>query len=118
MSGKHAENKQYPYETWDDEGTGRAAVQYPESKPSDPPKKRRVFWWIFLAIQVLFIVWLVTGINAAQTSPNEGLPAQEYQDAKDAGTAIGASLIVFVWAAVDFIVGGTYAIYRLVTRTK
>ena len=33
-------------------------------------KKRRVFLWIFLAIQVLFIVWLVTGLATVHPGPS------------------------------------------------
>ncbi|MFD3939116.1 hypothetical protein ACFWSF_09270 [Streptomyces sp. NPDC058611] len=40
------------------------------------------------------------------------------QDAGDVGTAIGVGLIIALWAAVDVILGITYAVYRLSRRQR
>ncbi len=34
------------------------------------------------------------------------------------GTAIGAGLIVIVWVVVDIILGISYGVYRLATRSR
>lgn len=88
----------------------------PPTPTQEPPKKRRRwFMWTFLAVQILFILWLATGIAAVSGGPEDctGLDAQTCQDAHDAGAAIGAGLILAIWAAVDTILGITYAIVRL-----
>lgn len=85
-----------------------------------PRKRRRIFLWFFLAVQVLFIAWLISGVNAASGSEDcTGLTGDALQlcrDANDAGTAIGAGLIVGLWMATDVILGITYAIYRITRR--
>lgn len=83
----------------------------------EPKKKHRVFLWIFLAIQALFIIWIAVGAGSAPPAEGGGgLSQEEAQEAQDAGTAIGVGLIIALWAAVDIIVGGSYAVYRLATR--
>lgn len=80
------------------------AAHHPATDP--PVKKRRVFLWFFLAVQALFVLWLVVGLSTANPQG----------DAEEVGTAIGAGIIVAVWVAVDFILGLTYLIYRLARR--
>lgn len=84
---------------------------------SPAKKKHRVFWWIFLAIQILFLVWIITGANSHTGSCN-GLNAHGCAAATDAGKAIGVGLIIGLWVAADIIIGGTYAIYRLTRRGR
>jgi hypothetical protein len=105
-----------------------------------PRKKRRVFLWAFLGIQVLFIVLIVTQIaahpagptaaqQAAQTCANHGwYPLFKSQadcdqhyavalnDAGDVGKGIGVVVIVVIWMVVDFFTGLGYGIYRLASR--
>ncbi|MEV5607273.1 hypothetical protein [Streptomyces sp. NPDC052225] len=83
-----------------------------------PKKRRRVFMWIFLAIQVLFLVWVITGASAASGSPGDcgSLDAETCNDASDAGTAIGVGLVILLWAVVDIILGITYAVVRIARR--
>ncbi|MGP4009213.1 hypothetical protein [Streptomyces sp. 4N124] len=98
----------------------------PEGAPPPAPdlkrkKPRRIFLWIFLAVQALFLIWIITGVNSANDDdPDcEGLTGdalQLCQDAGDVGTAIGVGLIIGLWAAVDVILGITYGIYRLSRR--
>jgi hypothetical protein len=70
-------------------------------------KKRRIFLWVFLSVQVLFLIWVISG--AASGSGNTS-------DAENAGTAIGVALIIGFWAVVDIIMGVTYGVYRLAKR--
>jgi hypothetical protein len=98
-----------------------------------PRKRRRVFLWVFLAIQALFIIWLITGTAGTGSGIHADVTAQCLQQAKGmgmtqaqciswlggaskAGVAVGGALIVVLWMVTDFFVGLTYGIYRLATR--
>ncbi len=105
-----------------------------------PRKRRRVFLWIFLTIQVLFIAWIVAGIaskpagtpiaqQVAQQCGNGGWQglfksysdctkhyAVALNDASNAGKGIGAAVIVAVWFVVDVILGISYGVYKLARR--
>jgi hypothetical protein len=100
-----------------------------------PRKRRRVFLWVFLAIQALFIIWLIAGGASAGGSIHASVAAQCLQQAKGmgmtqaqciswlggaakTGTAIGAALIVVLWTVVDIILGISYGVYRLATRAN
>ncbi|HEY1920932.1 MAG TPA: hypothetical protein VGH27_35630 [Streptosporangiaceae bacterium] len=106
-----------------------------------PRKKRRVFLWVFLTIQALFIVWLVvrlatvhTGATQAQLTSacyhHHWWPVYRSQatcvthfdalmnDTSNTGKALGAGLIVLFWVIVDIILGISYGVYRLATRGR
>ena len=92
----------------------------PYGGPSAAPtrKKRRVFLWVFLAIQVLFVVWLIAGLtDSTDPCANE----TEFKDACQAGaqlgTGIGIALIFGLWLFVDLLLGVIYGVYRLAKRT-
>src|SRR5947208_2367286 len=61
--------------------------------------KWRVFTWVIVIINVLFLVWIITGVNSASQNCN-GLHGQNLSSCQ-AGTAIGGTLavgvIVFFW---------------------
>jgi hypothetical protein len=103
-----------------------------------PYKKRRIFLWVFLAIQAIFIIWLIAG-STTKTGPTTAQVAQfcgnnawqgvftSYADcvkhgatgltaAGNIGKGLGLATIVIVWVVVDFLVGLTYGIYRLARR--
>ncbi|MFF2187870.1 hypothetical protein [Streptomyces sp. NPDC058155] len=87
----------------------------------DPKKHRRIFFWFFLAVQILFVIWLITGISSSGSNADgcAGLTGDSLrlcEDGGDAGTAIGVGLIIGIWVAVDFILAVTYAVYRLARR--
>jgi hypothetical protein len=109
--------------------------------PAAPPrKKHRVFMWVFLAVQVLFLIWVITGVashpagpsasaQAAQQCANGGWQGlfksqadcnQHYavglNDASNLGKGLGVALIVVFWCVVDFLMGVTYLIVRLARR--
>jgi hypothetical protein len=101
-----------------------AVADVPAAKPR---KRKRIFMWFFLAVQAIFIAWLVTGIVSAA----HGIPAdahayckgngwsplfKSYQDcivhyangmrgAAEVGSTIGAGLVIGLWVASDVILG-------------
>lgn len=89
----------------------------PYGNPRQPKKRKiRIFTWIILAINVLFLVWAIAaGVSGSGNASNCGtLDQQTCNDAAHAGTAIGIGLLIFLWAAVDVILG----IIWLVTRKR
>jgi hypothetical protein len=83
-----------------------------------PKKKRRIFLWVFLAIQALFLIWVISGAASANGTPTDcsGLDAETCNAASDIGTGIGVVLIVILWMVVDFFMAVIYGIYRLAKR--
>ena len=85
-----------------------------QAPPAPPKRKRRVFMWVFLAVQALFLVWMISGLSGA--ADNCTGETGTSLDACQAGTAIGAGLglamVLFLWVAVDVILGITYLITR------
>jgi len=81
-------------------------------------KKKRIFLWFFLAIQAIFIYWVIGGAHAASTSTRDcgSLSAKACQQAADAGTGVGVFLIIFLWVLVDIILGIGYGVYKLASR--
>ena len=92
-----------------------------DTVPVEPPKKKHhVFWWIFAAIQVLFLIWVIAGATTVPGTGGKcnGLSHSDCVTAHEAGGTIGVALLVAFWVATDVIVGGSYAIYRLAKRGK
>jgi len=107
------------------------ATTTPDAPAGRTRKPRRIFMWFFLAVQAIFIAWLVGGIASAA----HGIPAdahaqalayckgngwsplfKSYQDcivhyangmrgAAEVGSTIGAALIIGLWVAADAILG-------------
>jgi hypothetical protein len=62
-----------------------------------PSERRRVFLWVFLAIQVVFFGWVIyAGVSAPRSGPSPGV-----------GLQIG------LWALTDVITGVAYLICQL-----
>ncbi len=83
-----------------------------------PRKRRRVFLWLFLAVQILFLIWVITGAasGSGASADCRGLTGDDLEvceDASGVGTTLGVGLIVTLWAAVDIILGFTYLVIRL-----
>jgi hypothetical protein len=77
-------------------------------------KRRHIFRWVFLAIQVLFLVWIIAGAASSSSASCAGLKGAALHTCHDAGhvgTAIGVGLIIFLWAAVDLILGVGYLVF-------
>jgi hypothetical protein len=82
-----------------------------EQAEVEPPKHRhRIFPWVFLGVQIIFLVWIITGANSGGDCP------AGQQNACDAGTTIGVGLIIGVWVAVDIILALTYLMFRVFRR--
>jgi hypothetical protein len=116
--------------------------QTTETTTATPParRKRRVFMWVFLAIQVLFLALVIIQLQGKTGASQSDLASSCYhhnwwplfksqQDcvvhfggalnqAGEAGKGIGAALIIGLWVAVDVITGMTYGVYRLATRGR
>jgi uncharacterized membrane protein YciS (DUF1049 family) len=81
--------------------------------PQKPRKRRRIFLWFFLAVQVIFLIWIIAGAQANHCNAQGSASAN---GACSAGTAIGVGLIIGLWVAADVILGISYIIFRLSTR--
>ncbi len=112
----------------------------PQAAGPPPRRRRRIFLWFFLAVQALFIIWLVVGLSSGGTGPTvaaqtahacagagwEGLfrshadcmrhYAAGLHDASDVGKGIGAVVIFGAWFFADVALGIGYGIYRLAMR--
>jgi hypothetical protein len=80
-----------------------------------PRRRRRVFLWVFMAVQVLFVLWIVTGATAG-SSPCRGLSAHDCATASDAGHGLAIAAQVVAWVVADFLLAVIYGIYRLARR--
>jgi hypothetical protein len=88
--------------------------------------KWRKFTWVILIINVLFLVWVVSGIAGgteggsdclAEAKRNPLLNAKDCDTAAEVGTAIGVGIVIFFWVAVDLILGVIWLITdRRLTR--
>jgi hypothetical protein len=93
--------------------------RYPEPPPwqaSAPPqrKRRRVFPWVFLAVQVLFLIWIISGgVSASGNCDGKtGDVLQACQSGTQLGASLGITLIIFLWMAVDVILTICWLIFR------
>lgn len=89
-------------------------------RPPAPKKHRRWFMWTFITVQTVFIVWIITGITAVQGAGENctALSAQDCHDAATAGAVVGLGIVIAIWAAIDIILGITYAIVRANRRSQ
>lgn len=73
----------------------------------------KIFLWLFYLFNILMLVWLVGGMNAASD-----VVKQAASEAEKAGASIGAGIgfasILFVWVIGDVITG----LLALMTRPK
>src|SRR5690349_4566071 len=83
--------------------------------PPEPKKPRRWFMWTFLVVQLLFVIWILTGIVTVSEGPGDcsGLDDRTCMDAYTTGAAIGFGFVLAIWAAVDLVLGLTYLIIRV-----
>lgn len=99
--------------------SAQSQPQPPATAVEYPKKKRRIFLWIFLAMQILFLIWVIAGAMAgSSTHCVAGTTTVDCHNAHEVGTTIGTGIIILFWALADIIVGGGYAVYRLATRRR
>jgi hypothetical protein len=81
-----------------------------------PKRKVRVFTWVILAINALFLIWVIAGVASGSGHATDcgSLDQNTCDSASHVGTAIGVGIIVFLWAAADLILG----VIWLVTRKR
>jgi hypothetical protein len=119
---------------------GQPAPAYYGGQPR-PRRKRRVFVWVFLAVQVLFLILLIAGLAGTSTAPSHAQivsacynhawwPVYNSQaqcvahttksltDSGDLGEGLGVLVEIIFWVVIDAILGISYAVYRLATRTR
>jgi hypothetical protein len=122
-----ASGQQYPpqqYDNYPPQQQNQPDWGYQQAPPGSyeqapAKKKRRIFLWFFLAVQALFIIWIIAGIASASGQPSDcqGLSAKTCNDATDVGTGIGVAVIVILWMVVDFLLAVIYGVYRLARHT-
>ena len=70
----------------------------------------RKFTWFILVVNILFLIWIISiGVGASDT-PDECKDFVEFEleickDLYDLGSGIATTLIVYLWAAADVILG-------------
>ncbi len=120
MMLKHSEGENMTNQPQGPQGSSPYQGQEWQGEPAavKKKKKKRLFLWFFLAIQAIFIIWIITGINASSndTSTCGSLSAKACQDAHNAGAGIGVFLIIVLWVLVDIILGIGYGVYKLASR--
>lgn len=62
----------------------------------------KIFKWSFILWNVLMLVWLIAGVNAASKLKVAG---EAQRAGRDLGTALGAGLIITIWVAGSVIIG-------------
>lgn len=114
------------------------APNTPAPAAAPPRNKRRFFLWVFLAIQAIFIIWLVAGAHTSTAPTASQLTSlcgsgkwyplfksqadcvqhggAGLQQAGDLGKGIGLALVFAFWVGVDIVLGIGYGIYRLARR--
>ncbi|MFK4069154.1 hypothetical protein [Streptomyces sp. NPDC029674] len=77
-------------------------VPPPPGHPPGAPRGRRPHWrpltWVILAFNLLMLLWLVAGVNAA-SSEGEKCVGKACEAGNDIGTLIGTGVILFFWMA-------------------
>lgn len=96
--------------------TAEPRVQGVPAHAAPEPKRHKWGRWVFLAIQLMFLAWMISGIYGGQHTDCNGLSAEDCASAKGLGTTLGVGLIVFFWAAFDIIYGLTFLFVRAVRR--
>lgn len=69
--------------------------------------------WVFIGFNILMLIWLFAGMNAAGDAMENTINEAERAGAA-IGTTIGMGLVLFIWAVGDVVLG----ILVLLTRRK
>lgn len=102
---------------WDGKAWQPTGGNIPPPPPTSAKKKRRIFLWFFLAVQAIFLFWVIGGIASGSDPTDCGsLSDEACNSASDIGTSIGVFIIIIFWMIVDFLLAVGYGIYRLAKR--
>ena len=90
--------------------------------------------WVFFAIQLIFLIWVIAGgtstggsihsstVAYCHAHPNAYLSYQDclnsYSGGAKVGTTLGVAFIILFWFVTDVILGVCYGVYRLATRPR
>lgn len=78
-----------------------------------PKKKRRTFMYVILAINTLFLIWVIIGASGSNSTKDCGsLSADACNSAQNVGKGIGVVIVILLWAVVDVILGVIYLVTR------
>lgn len=122
---KHHTEPPVPWQTPQWGPADNTPTAHPTPTPPPPPpgaaatrRRPRWFMWFFLAVQALFLLWIILGARSGAGTPDDcgTLDSRTCNDAESVGTAIGVGLIIILWAVTDIILGITYAVVRLARR--
>jgi hypothetical protein len=102
---------------------GYSPADYDHTRAAPPRKRRRVFLWVFLAIQpcsylayrgnrVLRAAFPPTATRGTTGNNCHYIGVQGRTSASAAGTGIGAALIIILWMVVEVILGVSCRIRR------
>lgn len=85
--------------------------------PTKTRRKYHVGMWLFLLVQAIFVIWIITGIaTSAPDCSNSGLDVQTCKDAAAAGTAVGVGIVFLFWAVVDVILGMVWLVVHFARK--
>jgi hypothetical protein len=73
----------------------------------------KVFLWLFYLFNILMLIWVVGGMNAATETAQNAVTEAEKAGAA-VGTGLGFIALLFIWAIGDVITG----LLALMTRPK
>lgn len=92
--------------------------QAPEP-PAAPRKRRRyhVGMWLFLAVQVIFVIWIVSSGTTIDHSVTH-CTGQSCKGISESAGGVAIGLIVLFWAVVDVILGFIYLVVHLARRPR
>jgi hypothetical protein len=116
-----------------------AGYAQPAPEAPGPRRKRRIFLWVFLAIQAAFMLWIIVGLATVHTGPSAQDVAEAcygghwhilfksqadcvthyghaLAEAGDIGKGLGVAVIAGLWVALDIILGIGFMVVRLAKR--
>lgn len=73
----------------------------------------KIFLWVFYLFNILMVIWLIGGMNAASDVASKAASEAEKAGAS-IGTGLGMAFVLFIWAIGDVITG----LLALMTRPK
>lgn len=99
---------------WSGAGWTQHTAQSQGAPPAPPRRKRRIFTWVIVGVNVVFLLWIIAAVASSHPSNCGTLTQQDCATLYHAGEAIGVGLVVAFWAFVDVILG----VIWLVTRKR